>query len=302
MIGQHYLFTNPDNIFLSIKRKQSYLATYRRLSELEYRLELANNFSIIAGLRHEIQEATPWVPFMRSDGSSVANYTQAALYLQLRYAPGEEFAQQKSNRLPINLDAPVFMITHEYGPKKFMGADFTLNRTEISIQKRVWCSAFGYIDFLIKGGKIWSSVQYPALMWQNANLSYTIQPESYSLMNPMEFATDYYGSLDMTYWMNGLIFNRIPLVKKAKLREVFTFKLLMGGLTKKNDPQYNNELFRFPVDAATTRLGNTPYMEIGCGIDNILKIARIDYVWRLTYRDAPNINRSGLRVSLHFSF
>lgn len=302
MLGQHYLFTNADNIFLSLKRKESYLATYQRLTKFEYKLELNNNFSIVAGLRHEIQEATPWVPFERADGTFARNLKSACLYLQLRYAPGEKFIQGRTNRSPVNLDAPIFTLTHEYGPKKVLGSDYTLNRTEFSAFKRFWLSAFGYADVLLRGGKVWSQVQYPALLWPNANLSYTIQPESYSLMNPMEFANDYYGALDLTYWVNGALFNRIPLVKKLKLREVFTFKALMGGLTKKNDPAYNPELFRFPHAASTTTLGKTPYMEIGAGIDNILTILRIDYVWRLTYRDAPDIDRSGLRISLHFSF
>lgn len=302
MIGQHYEFTNPDNIFLSLKRKPSNLATYRRLSELEYQLELNNHFSVVAGLRHQIQYATPWLPFIDAAGNPRQHYSLASLYVQLRYAPGESFVQGRLTRSPINRDAPIITLTHEYGPKRLFGSLFTLNRTEASAFKRIWMSAFGYLDVILKGGKIWSQVQYPALAWPNANLSYTIQPESYALMNPMEFAMDYYGSLHLTYWGNGVLFNRLPLIKKAKIREVVTFNMLMGGLTKKNNPEYNAELFRFPNDAATMPMGKKPYMEIGVGIDNILTILRVDYVWRLTYRDAPGIDRSGLRIALHFSF
>ena len=45
-----------------------------------------------------------------------------------------------------------------------------------------------------------------------------------------------------------------------------------------------------------------PYMELGVGLDNILTILRLDYVWRLTYRDVPGIDKSGLRIQLHFTF
>lgn len=302
MLGQHYLFTNADNVFLSWKRKESYLATYRRLTKLEYRLELNNNFSVAAGFQHQIQEATRWVPFIKEDGTPVKNFTLANFFIELRYAPGEKFVQGNTNRLPVNMDAPIFRLTHEFGPKRFLGSDFCLNRTEFSAQKRFWFSAFGYADVILKAGKIWSQVQFPELLWQNANLSYTIQPESYSLLNPMEFAFDYYGSLDLTYWMNGLILNRIPLIKKLKLREVITYKILMGGLTEKNNPEYNRNLFRFPGETKTSTLGNNPYMELGIGIDNILTILRVDYVWRLTYRNYDGVDRSGLRISLHFSF
>ena len=118
----------------------------------------------------------------------------------------------------------------------------------------------------------------------------------------MEFAMDKYASLDLTYFMNGLIFNRIPLIKKLKLREVFTFKGFVGDLSRKNNPEYNMNLYRFPADASVRPMGKKPYMEIGVGLDNILTILRVDYVWRLSYTDLPGVDRRGLRVSLHFSF
>ena len=305
MLGQHYLFTNADNVFLSWKRMESNMDTYRRLSMLEYTLELKNNFSIVAGFRHQIQFATRYVPFVDGAGTNFRHYSQTSLFVKLRYAPGEVFYEGRLTRQPINMDAPVIQLTHEYGPKGFLGSLFTVNVTELSLQKRVWFSSFGFADVILKGGKVWSKVQYPALLWPNANLSYTIQPESYSLMNPMEFANDWYGALDLTYWLNGLIFNRIPYVNRLKLREVFTFKLLEGGLTDKNNPVKDSTLFRFPgtADRPVNILSpKTPYMEIGVGLDNILTILRVDYVWRLTYRDLPGISKSGLRIALHFSF
>lgn len=300
--GQHYLFTNADNVFLSWKRRPSILVTYRRLTRLDYKLELPNNFSVEAGVRHETQEATPRVPFVDGSGSSLRRYSEAGARLSLRYAPGEKFIQGRSMRAPLNLDAFELQLTHEFAPKGLLNSRFTLNKTEISARKRFWFSAFGYADVILKGGILWSQVDYPALLWPNANLSYTIQPESYSLMNPMEFANDRYASLDLTYWMNGLVFNRVPMVKKLKLREIFTFKLLTGSLSRKNNPELNENLFRFPAEAAAVNMHGRPYMEIGAGIDNILTILRVDYIWRLTYRETPASDRSGLRISLHFSF
>lgn len=301
-LGQHYLFTNSDNIFLSLKRKPDDKVTYRRLTSLNYKMERKGGFSFDVGFKHEIQEATRWLPFENGYGDCFKRFTQAAFTLTLRYAPGETFYQTKSQRIPINLDAPVFQLTHEYGPKGMLGSDFTMNKTEFSVQKRFWFSAFGYTDIILKAGKIWSQVQYPALMWPNANLSYTIQPESYALMNAMEFANDQYLSWDLTYWANGALFNRIPFIKYLRLREVVSFRGLYGKLSDKNNPELHNELFRFPFDSFAAPMKKQPYMEIGVGIDNILTILRVDYVWRLTYRNTPNVDRGGVRVQLHFTF
>ena len=63
----------------------------------------------------------------------------------------------------------------------------------------------------------------------------------------------------------------------------------------------NPGILAFPVDAHAMKMSKTPYMEIGAGIDNILSVLRVDYVWRLTYRDTPGVDHSGIRISLHFT-
>lgn len=76
---------------------------------------------------------------------------------------------------------------------------------------------------------------------------------------------------------------------------------MWGNLTDKNNPYYGGkDLYLFPEGSYT--LGNTPYMEAGVGIENIFKFLRLDYVWRLTYRDNPNIQRKGIRFSMKLSF
>lgn len=301
-LGQQYLFTNMDNVFLALKRKKDDKMTYKRLARLEYKYEHRGGFSLTAGFGYEKQIATQYMPFEDGFGNLYRDYSEASFDLTLRYAPGEKFYQSKTQRYPINFDAPIFTVKQTIAPKGFLGSKFCINRTEVSVQKRFWFSAFGYADVLVKGGKIWSEVPYINLLLPNANLSYTIQPESFALMNAMEFANDQYVSWDLTYWANGALFNRIPLIKYLKLREVVSFRGIYGSLSDKNNPATNNDLFRFPYEAHCKPMDKKPYMEIGVGIDNILTFLRLDYVWRLSYRDTPGVDLSGLRVQLHFTF
>ena len=76
----------------------------------------------------------------------------------------------------------------------------------------------------------------------------------------------------------------------------------VGHLTDKNNPMKHPSegLFRFP--AGTRTMGRTPYMEASVGIENIFKFLRIDYVWRITYRDNPGIQRRGVRMTMSLSF
>lgn len=301
-LGQHYLYTNDDNVFLALKRMPDKAVTYKRTSELEYKLETESGFSIAAGMKFDIQEASKFIPFVDGYGKTYDNYKETSFNITLRYAPGETFYQTKTYRIPINLDAPVFTLSHTYAPKGFLGSKYCINKTEVGVQKRFWLSAFGYTDIILKGGKIWSNVAFPDLMLPNANLSYTIQPESFVLMSPMEFMNDRYLSWDITYWANGAIFNRLPLIKYLKLREAFSFRGLYGKLKDSNNPANNLELLRFPDMNNSSPIDKTPYMEMGVGIDNILTCLRVDYVWRLTYMNRANIDRRGLRIQLHFTF
>lgn len=302
-VGQHYLFTNPDNVFLTLKRSSNHLMTYRRETRMDYMLELANNFSVSASANLERQEATRWVPFVDSRGVWTDHYNEMFFSVELRYAPGEKFFQTRTQRIPVNLDAPVFILSHTYAPKGLFGSPFTVNKTEASFSKRFWLSAFGFVDFMVKGGHVWSRSPYLSLLIPNANLSYTIQPESFALMNPMEFINDSYVSWDMTYWANGAILNNIPLLKKLKLREAFAFRGWLGSLSDKNNPLKSEGLYLFPVYSAYESMHGKPYMEVSAGIDNLFKCLRVDYVWRLTYREGqPSSSRSGVRIALHVTF
>lgn len=302
MLGQRFLSDGSRTIVNSLTRMESNLSVYERLGKLEYEKEWNNHLSLNLTAQYRRLEASDYVHFVTADGTMAPNYTQNSIRVGLRFAPGEKFIQTYNARQPLNRDAWVFNISHEFGPKHVFGSEYTLNLTELSVQKRLWFSAFGYLDMLVKGGKLWNQVQFPALLWQNANISYFTSRETFSLLNPMEFAMDEYASLEMIYNMNGLLFNRIPLIKKLKLREVVTFRGFVGHLTRKNDPEYNDNLYRFPGQGVTEAMGRKPYMEIGVGIDNILTLLRVEYIWRLSYRDKPGCPDSGLRFSFHFSF
>ena len=301
-LAQHYLYTNPDNVFLTLRRHKDVRMQYLRTTRLEYRHEWYNHLSIALGIEHNFHEATQYVPFCYADGHSRERYTQAGFTAQLRFAPGETFYQTRSYRIPINMDAPILTLTQTYMPKGFMGSLHEINKTELGMQKRFWFSAFGYADVIVKGEKVWSKVAYPDLLMPNVNLSYTIQPESYALLKPMEFINDQALSWDLTYWGNGILMNRLPLIKKLRLREVLSLRGIWGSLSDKNNPALSDDVFLFPGDVPCQPMDDKPYMEAGAGLDNILTILRIDYVWRLTYRDHAGTDRHGIRLQLHFNF
>lgn len=300
--GQHYLYTSQDNVFLTLKRQKDDRIGYLRKVEMTYTQEYHSGFSFQLTSRLRKDESSVLIPFLQQDAQStpVKSFNTSEFEVKLRYAPNEKFFQTQWNRFPVSLDAPVFSLSHTVAAKGVIGGDYTYNYTEAGFQKRFWFSAFGYTDVILKAGKIWNKVPFPLLAIPNANLSYTIQPESYSLMNAMEFMNDEYASWDVTYYLNGFLLNRIPLLKRLKWRAVLSSRGLYGHLSDKNNPNVSEGLFRFPL--TTSFMTGTPYTEAGVGIENIFKVLRFDYVWRLTYKNLSDIDKSGLRISLHITF
>jgi hypothetical protein len=109
---------------------------------------------------------------------------------RLRYAPGETYINNKQRRRVINLDAPVFNLSHTTGFNGLLGGQYDYNYTELHVFKRFWLSSWGKVDVAVKGGIQWNQVPYPLLIHPSANQSYTIQRETFSLINTMEFLND----------------------------------------------------------------------------------------------------------------
>ncbi len=302
--GQNYIESNKDNIFLAIKVGAPITnMQYIRKSSLQYEKEWLNGLTWKSWMTCQNYSAAGSLKYIADDGLPISELNTSEIGTQLRFAPGERAYNSrrgKSSITNLSKDAPIFLLSHQLGLKGFCGSEYSYNHTELSAQKRIWLSSFGRLDAQIKMGKIWDKVPFPLLIMPNSNQSLTIQPESFHLMNAMEFVADQYVSFNATYYMKGLILNRIPLIKWLRLREVFSYNMFYGSLSSQNDPTKSAGLLQFP--AGTQAMGNTPYMECSFGLENIFNILRIDYYRRLTYLNNPNINKSGIRVALRFSF
>lgn len=167
-------------------------------------------------------------------------------------------------------------------------------------------NSWGKLDCYLRGGVQWNQVPYPLLCMPATNLSYIIQEQTFQLINNMEFLNDRFVSADVMWDFNGKLFNRIPLIKKLKWREVLGVKCLWGDLSDKNNPlleQNKNSdiLMAFP-DRSHVMDPKTPYVELVAGIHNIFKIVHIEYTRRMNYHDYPGVHKDGVRFMVRMTF
>ncbi len=309
-----FVHTDKDNVFTSFKWSKVEKMMFYNRQKLAFEREEEWGFRTTIELKTEKNEGCGELFFlplskMNPDEETPLDHgsirtTEA--HVQFRYAPGETFINTKQRRLPINMDSPAFTISHTMGIKGILGGQYNYNFTEASIYKRFWLNSWGKTDIMIKGGIQWNKVPYPLLIMPAANLSYIISDEAFNLINNMEFLNDRYASLDISWDLNGKLFNRIPLLKKLKWREWLEVKCLWGTLTDKNNPNLesnagDNLLMPFP-EGSYVMDPKRPYVEIIAGIHNIFKIIHIQYVRRLTYTDLPTARKNGVRFMVRFTF
>lgn len=318
-----FMHTDKDNVFTSLKWTDAEKMMFYNRQELTFEREEDWGFKTTLGVKAEENEACGdlyFVPVGHYNAMAAANAAPTGdmlraasqrirtteLRAELRFAPGETYINTKQRRLKINLDAPVYTISHATGVKGLLGGDYDYNYTEASIYKRFWLNSWGKVDCYLRGGIQWNKAPYPLLCHPATNMSYIIQDYTFNLINNMEFINDRFASLDVSWDMNGKLLNRIPLLKKLKWREWLAVKCLWGTLTDKNNPTLaqnaGDELLMQLPDGCRVMDPKTPYVEIALGVHNIFKLVHVEYVRRLNYLGYPGVHKHGVRFMIRMTF
>ncbi|XZF15155.1 DUF5686 family protein [Chitinophagaceae bacterium MMS25-I14] len=307
--GQELQFVQEDNFLLSFKRGVNDKWLYNDIYNVEFLKEFQSHFSYRIAYKNWKQSPAGGLQYIQSDGiqnNTIPNITTSEATVELRWAPHEEFYQGKIYRVPIFNRYPIFTFRTSVGMKGFLGGEYNYQSTMLNVYKHVYLSQLGYSDIAVEGGYTFGSVPFPLLYIARANQSYSLQLQSYNMMNFLEFVSDHYASLFIDHCFNGFFFNKIPLLKKLKFREYVDFKALYGGVRDENNPAHNAGLLQFPTDingkTTTFIMGKEPYIEGSIGVGNILNFFRIDVVKRFTYTDNPNVSTIGIRGRFKFDF
>lgn len=299
---------DKDNVWTSFKTQEVDHMMFQRHALLRYEVETNQHLGF--KLQAKYARITPCgsLFYRRMDGQMMDHLRTSDLMFSLRWAPGEQVINSKQRRHYVNRNFPILTLSHTMGVKGILGSDYNYNVTEVTAFKRLWLNSYGKIDFNLRGAVQWNRVPFPLLLMPVANNSYIITKDMFCMINNLEFVNDRYASLMVEWDLSGKLLNRIPILKKLKLREVIGFKALYGHLTDRNNPALHpgdHDLLEMPSRGGQPivhEMGNVPYMELNVGLHNILKIIRIDYVYRINYHDFPGVKKHGVRFCLEFDF
>lgn len=305
-LGERFSQSQRDNIFRSLSRSKSSRLTYNRQMNIAYQKEYHNGFSFRLSLQNSNERPAQGITFEKHDAAGnvtiVPDMEVTEASVTLKYVHKEKFYQQRRRRVNIPTEIFTAELKNTTAIKDFLGGQYNFNKTSLKIGKSLWVTPYGKIHMSAQAEKLWGEAPFIYLITPSANSSFTLQSGSFYLVNPLEFVHDQQVSWEVYYHMGGWLFNRIPLLKHLKWREVFGFRGFYGSLNDKNNPNYNHDMLRFPEDQSFQTKKGKPYIEYNIGIENIFSFFRIDYVRRVNYLYHPDIDKDGFRISFQMDF
>ena len=230
----------------------------------------------------ELNTARVWsnnqVSFTRPDGSIQESFSAHTIRAMLRFSMDERVTRNTYTKTYLFTKYPIFVLDVTGGIKGISKDDFSFLRTSAALKWNTPSHALGFGHLYLEGGAIWGSVPYPLLKLHEGNQTFYMDQTAFSCMNYYEFISDRWLSGYYEHNFNGFFLGKIPFIKKLDLREVFTARLAWGTLTDANSI---HAPFLLPPGAGTLE---KPYLELGVGIANILRVLRVDCFWRVTHR------------------
>jgi hypothetical protein len=199
--------------------------------------------------------------------------------------------------------SPKITLTSTFGFQGIAGGMFNYQQFILDISKKnARIFGIGHANYYISAGYLFGEVPFPLLRVHLGNNTPFLIEKAFNQMNGFEFVSDHYVSLNYSHYLEGFLFNRLPLFKKANKfldwRLVLSLNAVCGGLREANrnliaQTDNNGNL----LDLVQSLSFDKPYIEIGYGIDNILKFFRIDFFHRLTYLDRSTAKPFGIKFS-----
>ena len=222
--------------------------------------------------------SNPLVPFKKADGSIQESFSANTLHANLRFSIDEKVTRNTFKKTYLYTKYPVFMIDVIGGIKGITKDDISFWRTSANLSWQTPSHAIGFGRLYLDAGAIWGSIPYPMLKLHEGNQTFFMDRSAFSCMNYYEFLSDRWLAGYYEHNFNGFFLGKIPLVKKLDFREVFTVRFAWGTLS---DANRLHAPFQLPEGSGTLE---KPYVEVGAGVANILRVLRVDVFWRLTHR------------------
>lgn len=180
--------------------------------------------------------------------------------VKLTWQPGQKFVEYPNRLVSLGSNQPVFRLHLTKAWQNVFASDSRFEKWMLGVEDDFNMRLGGVVRYNFSTGGFFNNANVQLPDWQHFNGNLTIVARQY--IHSYQLAPYYanstkdrfYATGNVEWHFNGLLTNKIPLIRRWNL----------GIVTGSNG---------FYVDR------NRNYFEFFVGIENILKVIRVDYVW-----------------------
>lgn len=228
------------------------------------------------------------------DTLNIDHISTAELTTRIRWTKDEEFLSGSFDRTALRSPYPILSFQGIFGFKDVFGSEYNYQKLEFQFEHNTQLGVLGRMRYGFTLGYINGIAAYPLLKVHDGNQSLWLLTSATNMVNFLEFISDRYVVGFAENKWEGLLFDRIPLVKKSKIRLVTTERIMLGSLSSKQNQALIIPSFVQPFNGV-------PYVEFGIGIENIFKVLRIDLLYRATHQ-IPGTSPFGIKARYSLNF
>lgn len=207
--------------------------------------------------------------------------------------------RRDGERLAADLYKPTIVLSGSCYPRGLFGNKETYGTILFSYFQRVYMSVIGAMDLAAQSGFAFGDVPQTELFSPYGNRSWIQDNEAFQTLEPLEYIADSYLDFRVLYHMNGLLLNRVPLIKRLGLRELLGVHGYWGSVSKKNlNIRPGQEL----LPGFASPMQNELHLELSVGLENIFRVLLVQYYYRVTNPSVPAKDRHAFRMGVKVSF
>ena len=274
--GQDYYGEiSSDNIFALAVRKNNIPFKYMNVEKTNFEIlkEFNSGFSLRPAVLYKsftpLKNLPPKDSFAADGGDPMTTFEVG---IHLRFAYLEKFLESNFFRTSLGSPYPIPEIYFGHGIPGVFHSNYSYYKLSGSISDYFKIPPFGSKYFSVFGGRTFGTLPYVLLDIAPGNELYYYNKYAFNLMNKYEFIGDKYMGVNIEHNIGNGLFRFIP---KLRFRQFWTAKVLWGSLSDAN------VALNFKEGSNFQDLNGRTYMELGTGVDNILHVLRIDFIWRV---------------------
>ncbi|MGC4234761.1 MAG: DUF5686 family protein [Niabella sp.] len=297
--GQRYYGEiSSDNIFSFAVRKPNVPMKFINLEEssFEFFNELPVGFSVKAAVSNK--SYTPLANLLPADSFSTGmkRFTSTEFSVKLRFAFLEKFIENTFYRASLGSPYPIAEASYTRGVSGILNSQYNYSKLLFAVSDYVKTPPFGNISFQVYAGKTFGTVPYTFLDVAPGNELYYYNKYAFNTMLRYQYVHDRFAGINYEHNIGNGIFKIAP---RLKFRQFYTVKALWGSLSDAN------KALNFKPGSNFLSLDGKTYLELGTGVDNILRVLRVDFIWRVLPEQQPSsasVNNFGVFGSIRLNF